>query len=177
MPADMCHLALLPNSTICHVGVPVFLTNSCIIKAYGAKPGAYKEAGCVTPICFCSGSVEEIWQELKPALQNLHTPTAQQVTPFLLILPSFGHTHEAESCNASQPGLMFLCVSPYTHICHSHKTHPHLSPQDKPISVTPTTCILISHTYVCNLAAHPHLSTPDAPTCTPSHLPHVWRAL
>ena len=89
MPADMCHLALLPNSTICHAGLPLIMTNSCITKAYGAKAASNKEAGCVTPICCCSGSAEEIWQELKPALQNLHTPAAQQVTVFLLVISSF----------------------------------------------------------------------------------------
>ncbi|KAL3134782.1 hypothetical protein ABBQ32_007768 [Trebouxia sp. C0010 RCD-2024] len=40
---------------------------------------------------FPSGSAEEIWHELKPSLQNLHTPTAQQALGWLtLFLPPHG---------------------------------------------------------------------------------------
>lgn len=34
-----------------------------------------------------AGSAEEIWQELKPSLQNLHSPAAQQVRPVVPIKP------------------------------------------------------------------------------------------
>ncbi|KAL0045726.1 hypothetical protein WJX82_002854 [Trebouxia sp. C0006] len=40
---------------------------------------------------FPAGSAEEVWQELRPALQNLHTPTAQQALGWLsLFLPTHG---------------------------------------------------------------------------------------
>lgn len=38
-----------------------------------------------------AGSADEIWEELKPSLQNLHTPSAQQAMGWLaLFLPTHG---------------------------------------------------------------------------------------
>ncbi|KAL0043408.1 hypothetical protein WJX79_003790 [Trebouxia sp. C0005] len=49
---------------------------------------------------FPAGSAEEVWQELKPALQNLHTPTAQQALGWLsLFLPTHGLSQGEDGWN------------------------------------------------------------------------------
>ena len=60
---------------------------------------AATEAHCVC-VCVCIGSADEIWEELKPALQNLHTPAAQQAMGWLaLFLPTHGLLRGEEGWN------------------------------------------------------------------------------